>query len=143
MKKLIRAYDFIEDFMRWASARTDIQALALVGSYARDTATKTSDVDLVILTDDPQKYLNSTEWTEDFGSVITKQIEDYGMLTSLRVWYKSGLEIEYGFTTPAWAQSPLDEGTRQVIEDGMRVLFERVPLLSPHETPRHRSRHES
>ena len=134
MNKLIRTYDFIEDFMRWASARTDIQALALVGSFARDAATTSSDVDLVIVTDDPQKYLTHTEWTEDFGSVITKQLEDYRTLRSLRVWYKSGLEVEYGFTTPAWAQSPLDEGTRQVIEDGMRVLFERMPLLSPHVT---------
>lgn len=140
MNKLIQAYDFIEDFMRWARARTDIQALALVGSFAKDTATETSDVDLVIIADDPRKYLTNPVWTEAFGSVITHQVEDYGMLTSLRVWYKSGLEIEYGFTTPAWAQSPLDEGTRQVIEDGMRVLFERVPLLSPHEMPRRRSR---
>lgn len=126
--------------MRWASARTDIQAVALVGSFARDTATETSDVDLVIITEDPQKYLTKTAWTGAFGSVITQQVEDYGKLTSLRVWYKSGIEIEYGFTTPAWAQSPLDEGTRQVIEDGLRVLFERGTLLSQYETPRHQSR---
>jgi predicted nucleotidyltransferase len=140
MNKLIQAYDFIEDFMRWALARTDIQALALVGSFAKGTATKTSDVDLVIITDDPQKYLTSTGWAGAFGSVITHRVEDYGKLTSLRVWYESGLEIEYGFTTPAWAQSPLDKGTRQVIEDGMRILFDRKDLLSPHETPRRQSR---
>jgi predicted nucleotidyltransferase len=142
MNKLIRSYDFIEDFMRWSSIRADIRAVALVGSYARNAATETSDVDLVIIVDDPQKYLTNLEWTKVFGIAIAQQIEEYGMLTSLRVWYESGLEIEYGFTTREWAQVPLDEGTRQVINNGMRVLFEKETLLSPHETPTHRSRRD-
>jgi hypothetical protein len=33
-------------------------------------------------------------------------------------------------------QSPLDEGTQKVIDDGLRVLFEKEKLLSPHETPK-------
>jgi predicted nucleotidyltransferase len=139
MKKLNQVIDFIEDFMRWSTRRKDIRAVALVGSYARETATETSDVDLVIITEDPQKYLSTTEWARVFGVVITKEIEEYGKLTSLRVWYESGLEIEYGFTTREWAKAPLDKGTKRVVNDGMRVLFEKEILLSPHEKPTHRS----
>lgn len=135
MKKLILAIDFIEDFMRWSRKRADIRAVALVGSYARGEATDSSDVDLVIIANDPQKYLTNTEWLRVFGVVITQEVEEYGKLASLRVWYESGLEIEYGFTTRAWAQTPLDEGTKRVVDDGMRVLFEKETLLSPHETP--------
>jgi len=142
MKKLIQVIDFIEDFMRWSRRRKDIRALALIGSYAREAATEDSDVDLVIITEKPQEYLASTDWTRVFGKVITKEIEDYGKLTSLRVWYESGLEIEYGFTTREWAKTPLDAGTQQVIDDGLRVLFEKEVLLSPHETPTHRSQRE-
>jgi hypothetical protein len=80
--------------------------------------------------DHPQKYLTDTEWTKTFGTIVKQQIEDYGMLTSLRVWYESGLEIEYGFTTRAWVKLPLDKGTKRVIDDGMKVLFERIILLS-------------
>lgn len=140
MKKLTQVIDFIEDFMRWSKRRRDIRALALVGSYARETAKENSDVDLVIITNDPQKYIADTEWTRVFGTVITKNVEDYGKLTSLRVWYESGLEIEYGFTTREWVKSPLDKGTKRVIDDGMRVLFEKEVLLSPHEMPTPRSR---
>ncbi|MBK9926749.1 MAG: nucleotidyltransferase domain-containing protein [Anaerolineales bacterium] len=139
MKKLNQVIDFIEDFMRWSTRRKDIRAVALVGSYARETATETSDVDLIIITEDPQKYLSNTEWTRVFGVVITKELEEYGKLTSLRVWYESGIEIEYGFTTREWAKTPLDKGTKRVINDRMRVLFEKEVLLSPHETPMHRS----
>jgi len=135
MKKLIQAIDFIEDFMRWSTKRKDIRAAALVGSYAREAATKASDVDLVIIVEDPQKYLTNTEWLKVFGNAITQKIEDYGKLTSLRVWYENGLEIEYGFTTREWAKTPLGKGTQRVIDDGMRVLFEKEVLLSPHETP--------
>jgi hypothetical protein len=70
-----------------------------------------------------------------FGRVIARKIEPYGRLTSLRVWYENGLEIEYGFTTREWVQTPLDEGTKRVIEGGMRVLFEKEPLLGLFETP--------
>lgn len=134
MKKLIQVIDFIEDFMRWSRRRRDIRAVALVGSYARMQANPASDVDLVIIANDPQKYLTQTEWLRDFGIVITQKVEDYGKLTSLRVWYESGLEVEYGFTTREWVKSPLDRGTKRVIEDGLRVLFEKEPLLSPYET---------
>ena len=143
MKKLIQTIDFIEDFIRWSMKRKDIQAAALVGSYARNAATDSSDVDLVIIVDDPQKYLANTEWLRVFGIVIAQKVEEYGKLTSLRAWYESGLEIEYGFTTREWVKAPLDEGTKQVIDDGMRVLFEKEVLLSPHETPTLRSRRDT
>lgn len=140
MKKINQVIDFIEDFMRWSKRRRDIRAVALVGSYAREAATMSSDVDLVIITENPDEYLSNADWTKVFGKAITKEIEEYGKLTSLRVWYENGLEIEYGFTTPDWAMIPPDEVTRQIIDNGLRVLFEKEVLLSPHETMKLRSR---
>jgi predicted nucleotidyltransferase len=135
LNKLTQTIDFIEDFMRWSKKRRDIRAVALVGSYARETATEVSDIDLVVLTENPNEYIKNTEWTKVFGRAITKEVEKYGKLTSLRVWYESGLEVEYGFTTRDWVTSPLDKGTKQVISNGIRVLFEKEEILSPHETP--------
>lgn len=86
----------------------------------------------MILTDQPTKYLDDIQWIERFGAVEKHQTEDYGKLTSLRVWYQDGPEVEYGITPPAWAAAPLDKGTRRVISDGMSVLFERENLLSRH-----------
>jgi predicted nucleotidyltransferase len=134
MNKLIQVIDFIEDFMRWSSRRKDVRALGLVGSYARDLNQDATDVDLVIIVEDPKKYLTETEWIRGFGVVIAKEIEEYGKLTSLRVWYESGLEIEYGFTTRDWIKAPLEKGTKKIINDGLRVLFEKEALLSPHES---------
>jgi predicted nucleotidyltransferase len=118
--------------MDWCTAQPDIMALALVGSYARNCATKTSDVDLVIITNQPDHYLKELNWAQSFGQVGRQQIEDYGKLTSIRVWYKDGIDVEYGITDESWAALPLDEGTREVISGGMRVLFERGNILSQH-----------
>ncbi len=122
---------FLSSVILWASTQPDIKAVALVGSYAREAATETSDIDLVMLVDDPQRYLQNTDWLTQFGAIDQQQIEDYGMVTSLRVWYTNGYEVEYGLTTSDWMKRPLDEGTRRVIQDGLRVLFEREALLSP------------
>jgi len=135
MKKLIRTIDFIEDFMRWATKRSDIRAAALVGSYAREELDKDADVDLVIITEAPQKYVTNTEWIRVFGKAITKKVEKYEKITSLRIWYESGLEIEFGFTTRDWIQGMTREELKQIKADGLRVLFEKEKLLSPHETP--------
>ena len=42
-----RVEQFLNEFSRWASEQSDIQGVALVGLYARGTATETSDVDPV------------------------------------------------------------------------------------------------
>ena len=123
-----RIPNFLFEFKRWASTQDQIQAVALVGSHARGTATHESDVDLIVIVSLPNVYLKFQQWTALFGDVARQQIEDYGLCTSLRVWYSDGLEVEYGFCGDTW---PLDEGSRDVIARGMRVLFERLPILSP------------
>src|SRR5437016_13887520 len=89
--------DFLAKVTQWGSTQHDISALALVGSYARKTATADSDVDLIILATDWRKYLTDDKWIELFGEVEGKQVENYGNVTSFRVWYKDGFEVEYGF----------------------------------------------
>ena len=130
MKKTEDIRDFLNAFVDWASVQGDVQAIALVGSYARDEARDDSDIDLVLLTDEPQKYLEHFKWIEVFGAVEKYQTEDYGKLISIRVWYQNGVEVEYGISTPDWAAVPLDAGTQEVMLGGMTVLFERGNLLS-------------
>jgi len=127
-----RVNRFLSAVTRWASRRVDVHALALVGSRVRGTATWISDVDLVIITDTPENYIREIQWAMEFGTVEKHNLEYYGLLTSLRIFYADGLEVEFGITDLSWAAEPLDEGTRQTIADGMKVLFEHGELLSHH-----------
>jgi hypothetical protein len=121
---------FLKAFNCWASAQPDVKAVALVGSYARDAATEGSDVDLLILTTDVSKYINDRSWVSQFGEESECRIEDWGKVTSLRTFYKDGLEVEYGFTTPDWAKIPMDAGSLRVVSDGMKILFDAQNILS-------------
>jgi len=129
MKNAEHIRDFLNLFVDWASAQEDVQAIALVGSYARGKARDDSDIDLVILTSEPSKYIEDLKWIERFGAVEKHRVEDYGKLISIRAWYEGGVEVEYGITTPDWAALPLDAGTQGVIRGGMIALFERGNLL--------------
>jgi predicted nucleotidyltransferase len=115
-----RVVTFLAAFATWAAERREIHAVALVGSYARDEASETSDVDLIVITDNPAPYLQNSTWSDTFGEVTRLELEEYGKVTSLRVWYSDGLEVEYSFTDLAWIATPIDEGTRVIVANGLR-----------------------
>jgi hypothetical protein len=116
----------------WASSNREISALGVAGSWARGAERMSSDVDLVVLTTSPDSYIQSEEWLSDFGDPPVVRTQEWGgVLIERRVRLNSGLEIEFGFTRPAWAAvAPVDAGTRRVVSDGMRPLYDPVGLLA-------------
>jgi predicted nucleotidyltransferase len=126
----------LEQITAWFQERAGVAAIALVGSHARGAARPDSDIDLVILVDDPQAYRNEQGWLSTLvvgvlnDLVVTSQDEDYGPLWSRRVFLASGHEVEFGFARPAWAATePLDSGTAQVVRDGCRALYDPRGLI--------------
>jgi predicted nucleotidyltransferase len=125
----------LSGFVRWAAGRPDVQGVLLVGSHARGTARPDSDVDLVVLTDAPASYVDDAGWPARFGDVVRRDVEDWGRVTSVRVLYATGLEVEFGITPPDWVDTPFDPGTRRVVEGGCRVLFDRDGSLATLASP--------
>lgn len=64
-----------------------------------------------------------------FGAVKKTAIEQYGAVTSVRVWFMSGLEVEFGITGPEWISRPLDTGTREVLKAGFRDIADKEGLF--------------
>lgn len=125
------AEHLITDVAAWAQASTDVKAVALVGSYARDQARMGSDVDLTVLTPafaqlaaDPQWFLRLRS-----GSQLVRAAT-WGPLLERRWRLRSGLLVEVGLVSPTWAQVPLDAGTRRVLADGHRILHDPHGLLA-------------
>lgn len=123
---------FFAAITRWSHQRRQLRGLLLVGSYARASARPDSDVDLVLLWDAPATYLADYAWVYSFGNPLqAPTLKDYGMVQSLRVFYESGLEVEFGLTSVRWATTdPLDPGTRQVVSDGAKILYDPDGLLA-------------
>lgn len=120
---------FINEVKQWTETNPDITGLALVGSYARNEARADSDIDLVLITSQPRDFIDGPEWINIFGIVRSFKIEEWGLVTSLRVYYEDDLEVEFGLTSSDWTSLPIDEGTRKVISDGMQILFDKEELL--------------
>jgi predicted nucleotidyltransferase len=121
---------FLQSVVEWAKNEPDLMALALVGSHARGEASPESDVDLILLLSNPKEYLNDRDWISEFGEPRHIVHEDWGKVTSLRVLYTEGLEVEYGLSNLAWGSDPSDEGDAQVIGNGLIVLYEKDGHLS-------------
>ena len=121
---------FLGGVADWAQAEPGIVGVALVGSFARGSARPDSDIDLVLLCQYPQCYLDDRSWIEQFGTPVRQAVEEWGKVTSLRVWYADGTEVEYGLAPANWAADPADQGDAQVVSGGIRILFDRDGTLS-------------
>jgi uncharacterized protein len=121
----LRAESVCSDLTEWARLQTDVQGLALVGSYAYDKPTMASDVDLVLVTPDKQPHLDGMSW----AAVLDRRprlirSQQWGPLTEQRIRLSSGLVVELGIVTAEWLAIPLDPGTARVLADGCCVLYD-------------------
>ncbi|HLB21472.1 MAG TPA: nucleotidyltransferase domain-containing protein [Solirubrobacteraceae bacterium] len=110
----------------FAHRRSDIRAVALIGSWARRSARMDSDVDLVLLTADPLAYIEHDGWAAELGADSALRTKRWGALTERRFALPSGLEVDAGLVLPSWAHTdPLDAGAVRVVLDGL------VPVYDP------------
>ncbi|MGO4536740.1 nucleotidyltransferase domain-containing protein [Leifsonia sp. 2MCAF36] len=114
----------VGDVARWAGSSPLVGAVVLVGSYARGAERMASDVDLVLLSDDPDALADSA-WFRDLepGARLVRSTR-WGPVRERRYRLPSGLLVELGFAPVSWAELPLDAGTRRVLADGHRVLYD-------------------
>lgn len=116
---------FISKVKRWGEQSKEINAIILVGSYARGTHSKSSDIDLVILTNDKENMISNPMFINQFGKQSKMGIEYYGAVTSIRVFYEEGFEVEFGIAEISWIAQPLDSGTRQILDEGYKVIIDK------------------
>jgi hypothetical protein len=118
----------------WARGRSDILALAVVGSWARGTALPGSDIDLMLLADDPASYRYDEQWLADIAwrdaRIAHWHDADYGKVWSRHVRLEPPREIEFSFCGRAWAATdPVDTGTANVVSGGCHVLLDKSRLF--------------
>ena len=124
---------FLKSIGEWAEGRNDIDCVLLIGSYARGEQTENSDIDLMIVTENADLYLENTTWVSEFGNPHSMEQEDWGAVQSVRVRYTDSKEIEFGISFPAWLNDPLPATTAKVLEKGYEIIFanRRIRLPKP------------
>ena len=119
----------------FSEGKKEILATGLCGSWARGTAHPDSDLDISFIVTDPAHFRNQ-DWLEDLEfSKINEEIDQfedktYGVVWSRHVFLRSGSEIELSFAGLSWADTKnLDKGTRKVVTDGFKILYDPNGIL--------------
>lgn len=127
----------LNQVIEWAKSRIDIVAVALVGSWARGTARLDSDIDLMFLTLNAAEYRVGQAWMSEISwdslgyQVQSWKNQGYGLVWSRHVYFEEGIEIEFSFGFPRWAETrPIDPGTASVIRNGCKILYDPENLLT-------------
>ena len=115
---------------RWVEERADLKSLALVGSWARNQARPDSDIDLLVLADDPSAYRSERAWLSRVlpppFRVISEHVADYGVVWSCHALLEPEAELELGFGPLTWAATdPIDAGTLGVVKGGFRIVVDK------------------
>ncbi len=116
---------FLKVFLQWVESQRLVEGTILVGSHGRGKARQDSDIDLVLLCTEYESYLQDLGWASDFGKPASVRLEDYGKLTSVRMFYEEGPEVEFGFTHLNCLARPLDLGTVGVLRNGFQIVYDR------------------
>jgi hypothetical protein len=119
----------------WASAQADIRGLTIIGSHARGAARPDSDIDLTALALDPKAFKADTVWPHAIAwpgmRLINWADESYGVVWSRRIRFEPSCEVELSFGPLSWAAlNPVDLGTRRIVLDGFRVLYDPDGLMT-------------
>ena len=121
----------LQELKKWAEFQNHINGAAVVGSFARGDFHLNSDVDLVIISMNQEKTIQCilSEFMPD--SIGEHRLEHWGpFVTSLKIFYSNELEVEYSVATKAWVMEPLDQGTKNVAENGFKILLDKEAVFS-------------
>jgi len=116
----------------WARQRDDVRALLVVGSQARANvpADRWSDLDLVLIVDDPEPYAEDPSWVREFGQPVLTFLEDTPVgQRERRVLYESGEDVDFPlFPVTALELLEQSENAAHLLARGYRVLIDRIGL---------------
>jgi len=116
----------------WARERDDVRAAVVVGSQVRtDTpADRWSDLDIILILDDPEPYAESAAWVSEFGTPVLTFLEETPLgQRERRVLYETGEDVDL----PLFPLSVLDRleqsaNAAALLARGYRLLVDETGL---------------
>jgi aminoglycoside 6-adenylyltransferase len=119
----------------WAEAQPDVRGAILVGSYARSErpADESSDLDLVVIATEPERYLSSADWLTEIGTPRLTFLEgNIAGGQERRVLFEGCLDVDFSLFSPQQFRQVLRDlpSVVNVIRRGVRVLVDKDGLAA-------------
>ncbi|MFC1976153.1 aminoglycoside 6-adenylyltransferase [Chloroflexota bacterium] len=147
-----QTYDQLVDrFLTWARGQEDIVGAFIIGSRARTSvpADQWSDLDLVMVTTEPERYVTQTDWLTQIGPYWLTFLEKVAVGDGFerRVLFEGGLDVDFvpmpfdayqQMSTEGWPAeilSVLQRGYRVILDRQGGELAKLLPPLDPTPSP--------
>jgi aminoglycoside 6-adenylyltransferase len=132
MRRLIMTYEkIINRSITWAEKDQNILGLFIVGSRAREfsPADEWSDLDLVVLVNDPNIYIKDTEWVKNIGNskIIFLEKTAIGDEKELRVIFDGGLDVDFAIVSVEKLRERLNV-LGIVAYRGIKILVDKIGI---------------
>ncbi|MFO7682207.1 MAG: aminoglycoside 6-adenylyltransferase [Chloroflexota bacterium] len=125
MTKETETYELlIERFTTWAEQEENVRAAIIIGSRARTDhpADEWSDLDIIVLAQDPGVYWQTKEWLTAVGAPWLSFVEPTpdGRSQEHRVLFAPGLDVDFALSPAAGFRQMLEGGIPPDVADTIR-----------------------
>jgi aminoglycoside 6-adenylyltransferase len=133
MKKSNLVDELLAKFVGWAKTQPDIVGVVNQGSRARidHPADEWADLDLIIFTTDKAKYIEKSDWLDNFGRSIITHLEKTAVGDELerRAIFEGGVDVDFSIISTEQIGENVESPSPQdldMIRRGVRVLLDRT-----------------
>jgi aminoglycoside 6-adenylyltransferase len=124
--------DLIQRVITWAESNSAVRAALLLGSRARTNhpADEWSDLDVLVFAENPDQFIQSSDWVKTIAPFWLTFIERAGDGESWerRTLFEGGLDVDLAFNTPEWLdgiQGEIPPIMVDIVRRGVKVLVDK------------------
>ena len=121
----------VNNLIEYGERSDNIHAMIIIGSYARQErfADKYSDIDLILVVDNPEYFIESDDWLTDIGQFHISFIED--TITGgkeRRILFYNAFDVDL---IPILKDASIDliEKAKPILEQGYRVVLDKIGIV--------------
>src|SRR6056297_98372 len=125
----------VQKFIRYSTTCENFRAAAIIGSRARTEkpADEFSDLDILILSNEPEKHIDNTDWLSEIGEVHITFVETLplGNGKERRVMFANALDVDFAIVPASQSEAMFSSpDIISVFKKGYKILFDKDDLFS-------------
>ena len=126
-----RFENIINNFVLWGNDKDELYAALIIGSQARNDhpSDEFSDLDVIMIVDNPDLFLQSNQWLEQIGCFYISFIENtIGGAKERRILFDDALDVDFVILSKGNFENAVKNGGIDILKRGYRILVDKIDL---------------